>query len=107
MANVQRKQKAGEGARSKRTESATQGVTTRLSEGYEQARHSVAEYPATSVLTVFAVGFGIGLVVGCALAGPAEPSAWYDRAHAEKFGRKILDSIAGMVPETLAGRLRS
>jgi hypothetical protein len=105
MANVKRAK-----PRTNRSAGASQseGLTGRMSEGYEHLQHSVAEYPAVSVMTVFAAGFGLGLVLGCALTGSSQPSSnWYDRAHSEKFGRNVLDSIAGMVPDALANRFRS
>jgi hypothetical protein len=105
MANVKRAK-----PRTNRSSDASQaeGLTGRLGEGYEHLQHSVAEYPGVSVMTVFVAGFGIGLVLGCALTESSQPSSsWYDRAHAEKFGRNVLDSIAGMVPEALANRFRS
>jgi hypothetical protein len=105
MANVKRSQKRPNRATGS---SQGEGVSGRLTEGYERVQHTVTGYPAISVLTVFAAGFGVGLVLGCALSESSErSSSWYDRGHAEKFGRSMLDSIANMVPDALANRFRS
>ena len=105
MANVQHSTR-GE-TRSTGAKAATEGLRERVTGGYEQARHSVAEYPTTSVVSAFAIGFGLGIVVGYALAGSSQPTAWYDRAQAERFGRRMLESISGLITESLASRVHS
>jgi hypothetical protein len=108
MANMQRSKTRASRPAESRAKELTSRVSDRVSEGYEQVRGTIGEHPATSVFTVFALGFGVGLALGCALSSSSHPSSsWYDRAHAEKFGRRILDSIAGMVPETVAGRFHT
>ena len=108
MANTQRSKTRGGRSAESRTADMSNRVTGAVNEGYDQVRGCVTEYPASSIFTLFAVGFGVGMLVGCALSGSSQPSStWYDRAHAEKFGRRILDSLSGMVPDAVASRLHS
>jgi hypothetical protein len=116
MADVRKQTRSGArtGSASRQKEGLTDRVSEgydevrhRVSEGYDQVRHSVGEYPTTSVLSAFAVGFGVGIMVGYALAGSSQPTSWYDRAHAERFGRRMLDAVSGYMPESIASHCRS
>jgi hypothetical protein len=68
----------------------------------------VSHYPLSSVLVVFGVGLGIGVAVGCVLAGPATPHpSLGHRAEqaAGNFGRQMLGAISGVLPESLANHI--
>jgi uncharacterized protein YjbJ (UPF0337 family) len=75
-----------------------------MSEGYSAAEDFVQERPATSV----AFAFGCGVVCGIGLAllfrGRPEPSAWEQGRHtAERFGRRMRDTVAAAIPERFRG----
>lgn len=70
----------------------------------------VSDYPLSSVLVVFGVGLGIGVALGSLLGGPAvAPPTFGQRTElaAEKLGRRMLDAIAGVLPETLSKHIAS
>lgn len=79
-----------------------------LEQGYHSAEDLVVNHPAVSALTVFSVGLGLGLFIGCSLAGgmrQRQPASRFDRRSAEKFGRQMMDSLSDYLPESLARRL--
>jgi hypothetical protein len=77
-----------------------------MQESYQGLTECVSNNPASSVLTMFGVGFGLGVLIGYALAAPApRPTRWYDLQTAERFGRQMLDSIAGALPSSISSRL--
>lgn len=60
--------------------------------GREQMNELVGEHPVSTVLTVFGVGFGLGLVLGAILAHEPEPSGFERwkrtaRRSADRWGR--------------------
>jgi hypothetical protein len=69
-----------------------------------RAKEVVEQHPMSALATVFFVGFGVGLFVGCALAEPMrhDPTA---AERAERVGRQMLDALARVVPDSLAARL--
>jgi hypothetical protein len=59
----------------------------------------------SSVLIVFGIGLGAGVVVANLLSGPAKARPTLGRRTeqaAEQLGRQVLDAIAGVLPESLA-----
>jgi hypothetical protein len=67
----------------------------------------VDDYPAASMATLFALGVGVGMAIGCSLAHREPPrESWYDSGMAERLGRRMLDAVAGVVPESIVNRLK-
>ncbi|NQV26696.1 MAG: hypothetical protein HQ518_20270 [Rhodopirellula sp.] len=67
----------------------------------------VNNYPLSSVLVVFGVGLGLGVVLGSFLDKPKLSRlsfAGRTEHAAEKLGRQILDAIAGTLPESFTKR---
>jgi len=65
----------------------------------------VSHYPLSSVLVVFGIGLGVGVVLESFLGGPDTPPPSLGKRTelaAEKLGRQILDAIAGVLPEALS-----
>ena len=65
----------------------------------------VSHYPLSAVLVVFGVGLAVGVALGSILGGPHTPRPSFGQRTelaAEKLGRQMLDSIAGVLPESLA-----
>ena len=76
-------------------------------EGYSSAAATLGEHPMTSVLMGFGLGLGVGLLLGTALAEPPRRRQWYefDTSQAEKVGQRVLDAIAGVLPDNVSKRL--
>jgi hypothetical protein len=65
----------------------------------------ISQHPLPSVLVVFGIGMGIGMVLASAMCeSVAPPPSFGKRTElaAEKLGRQVLDAIAGVVPASLA-----
>jgi hypothetical protein len=70
-------------------------------EGYDAATECVGNYPATAMLVTFAAGFGVGLLLGHALAEPPPE----ERKGLARFGRQVLETMSRYMPEALAKRV--
>lgn len=64
----------------------------------QAARHN----PMGTTMAAFGIGLGIGAVVGCLLADQAGSR----QQLASSLGSRMLNSIAGYVPDTLQQRFR-
>jgi hypothetical protein len=73
--------------------------------GEDQVRSMTRDHEGSAVLIALAAGFGVGVLIGCAMA-PAKPrsSRWIDRTAAENLGRRFLERFEGMVPEMISER---
>jgi hypothetical protein len=82
----------------------SRGVS-RLREGMSECTR---EHEGTALVVSLAAGFGVGLVIGCAvmssLSSRRKPTSWRDRIAAEGIGRKIMDQVENMIPEALSQR---
>lgn len=76
-----------------------------MSRGASQVREMTRDHEGTAVLVALAAGFGIGLLIGAALAPSHEPRRWGDRLAAEGLGRRLLERVESMIPDALAERL--
>jgi len=76
-------------------------MTEHFREGYDAATECVADHPASSILVVFGVGFGLGLLLGHALAEPPRE----ERHTLAAFGRHMLDAMRGYMPDAVNRRL--
>jgi len=81
--------------------SPTNRVTEHLRESYDAAAECVADHPASSIMAVFGVGFGLGLLLGHALAEPPRE----ERHSLAAFGRQMLEAMREHMPSSLARRL--
>jgi hypothetical protein len=82
-------------------------VSGYVARGASQIRELTREREGAAVLVALAAGFGVGLVIGSALAGSRQrrPRTWIDRIAAEGLGRRLMERIESLVPEALADRL--
>lgn len=78
-----------------------------LERGNEQLRDMVEDHEGQTVLVALALGFGIGVALGYAMAGPSqhESSRWIDRKTAEDLGRKLMHKMDQYLPEAVTSRL--
>jgi hypothetical protein len=65
----------------------------------DSSREFIGEYPVSTTLSAFAVGFGVGIAAVYLLGG--ESRHRHDLGLADKLGRRVLDAIANAVPESL------
>lgn len=75
---------------------------TTLNEYRQQAEEAVHGRPLTSVMTMFGLGLGAGLVIGTILSRSAPVR--HPAGMAERVGRSILDSITHALPESFGGK---
>jgi len=74
-----------------------------VSEGAEQVQECIREHSAASVMIALGAGFGIGILIGRAIAGPdEEPRSRRYRSMAEGFRSRLMDRIEAMIPDALA-----
>jgi hypothetical protein len=76
-----------------------------LEQGNEQFREMTRDHEGTAVLVALAAGFGVGVLIGCAMAPSPRRHSWTDRIAAEGLGRKIMQRFEGMIPEMIGERL--
>ena len=83
--------------------SPTNRVAEHLREGYDSAAECVGSHPGTSVLVVFGVGFGMGMLLGHLLASPPPE----ERGSLAGFGRHVLESMSRYMPDAVSKRFGS
>lgn len=91
----------------------TENYQSRMSPGLREAQNdhpsltsrccqftedSIRENPMAATMAAFGLGVGVGAVIGMMLA---EPPARTRRQTAEMLGRRMLDSIAEALPESV------
>jgi hypothetical protein len=72
-----------------------------LERGNQQLREMVEDHEGQTVLVALAFGFAVGLVIGYSFGGPSEPERWTDRIAAEGIGRRFLERIDSLLPESI------
>jgi len=77
-------------------------ATDYVAQGAAEVQECIREHSGTSVAVSLVAGFGIGLLIGRALAPHSEPRSWRERITAEGVGRRLLDRIERMLPDALA-----
>ena len=83
-----------------------EGASGYMSRGVSQVREMTRDHEGTAVLVALAAGFGVGLLIGAALASSqSRPRSWKDRIAAEGIGRHLLQRVESLIPEALAERL--
>lgn len=73
-------------------------------ERYETSREMVQEHPMSAALTVFGLGFGLGVTIGVLLS-EGESQRHYDANRLERYGRQLLEALAQVAPDALSRRL--
>ncbi|MCI0379105.1 MAG: hypothetical protein L0215_15965 [Gemmataceae bacterium] len=80
-------------------------VSGYISQGASQFRNMTEGHEGRSVLIALAAGFGVGLLVGGALASShRRPRRWSDRIAAEGLGRRLMERVENMIPEAITER---
>jgi hypothetical protein len=60
------------------------------------------EYPMSSMLVIFGVGVGVGLVLSQAIAAPLGHMMQPEPTMTEKLGQRVMEAIRPMVPDSIA-----
>ena len=79
-----------------------QGAVRQTVDSAVSSTHDLVENrPLSSMAVVFGAGFGLGILIGCALADNAYTSRTNNRS-IEAFGNKILERVANLVPDAVS-----
>jgi hypothetical protein len=84
-----------------------------ISQRKHQMDEMMHDHEGQSVLIALVAGFGIGYLIGCALASDdsSSYSRWSsrlpDRSTAEGIGRRVMDSLDRVLPEAISSRFSS
>lgn len=58
------------------------------------------------VVAALATGFAIGAAIGCVIAGSRQrQQTWSDRLACEGLGRRLLDRLSSMVPDSISDKI--
>ena len=79
--------------------------TWNVGEALEQPVELAKEYPLASMLLVFGVGIGVGVLLGQALAGPLNQMMQPEPTMTERLGRQMLDYLSNVLPESVSRQL--
>lgn len=66
----------------------------------------IEERPDTSILLALAAGFAVGVGIGVAMGDSSYAGRLRNRRVAEGFGERMMASLEGMLPQSMARNLR-
>ena len=90
---------------SQRKSQPTSRISSMMETAVHQPRQVVEEYPVSSMLVVFGIGIGVGLVLTQALCEPISRAFQPEPSFTEKLGRSMYEAMSSMVPESVARRM--
>jgi len=70
--------------------------------GYEAVQEAIQKEPMAVTLAAFGIGLAIGTAAAVMLSRSSQPSR---RSNMEAFGRRIYDSLADVLPESVRQHL--
>ena len=82
-------------------------ISGQVRHALEQPTEMVKEHPLSSMLLVFGVGLGVGVLLSQACAGPLMHMAYPEPTTSEKIGRQVYDALSGVLPQSFAARFHS
>jgi len=65
----------------------------------------VKDYPLSSMMVVFGVGMGIGVLLSQAVCVPLMHAMQPEPTFSEKLGHRIYEAVASTIPESLMRRM--
>jgi len=74
----------------------------KFEEALEKPMELAREYPVSSMLVVFGVGLGVGLLLSQAASAPLAYLTHHEPSMAEKLGHRVLEAIRPVLPDTIA-----
>jgi hypothetical protein len=79
--------------------------TWHVEEAFEKPVEIAREYPLSSMLVVFGVGLGVGVLLSQVVAGPLSHLMQPEPTMTERLGRQMLDYLSNALPESIAKQL--
>jgi len=73
-----------------------------LENTFDKPMELAREYPMSSMLVVFGVGLGVGLVLSQVISAPLAHYMQPEPTMAEKLGHRVFEAIRPMLPESVA-----
>jgi len=92
----QKNQRSSNGHRQSDQSQSAQTHTT-----LEQSREMVSEYPISSLMVVFGLGVGLGVLLSQTLVAPM----MQPQCATERLGNQIYDAIANAIPDSIMRKL--
>jgi hypothetical protein len=80
-------------------------ISSMMEGAVQRPKQAVEEYPISSMLVVFGVGLGVGVVLSQALCAPLMRAFEPEPSFTEKLGRSMYDAMASMMPESVTRRM--
>jgi hypothetical protein len=74
---------------------------TRVQQALEEPVALVKEYPFSSMLVLFGVGMGVGVLLSQTLCTPLLHMAQAEPSVAERLGRQIMSAVHQVVPQSM------
>jgi len=71
----------------------------------EQSKEMVSEYPISSLLVVFGLGVGLGVLLSETLVAPMMQPKCAMTNMSERLGHQIYDAIASAIPDSIMRKL--
>jgi hypothetical protein len=79
------------------------GYLERATSGIREITH---KREGRVVVAALATGFAIGAAIGCVIAGTRQrQQTWSDRLACEGLGRRMLDRLSSMVPDSITDKI--
>lgn len=83
----------------------TRFSSSSMSSALTQPTEMVKEYPLSSMLVVFGVGLGVGVLLAQAIGDPMIRAFSPEPTFMERLGRQMYDAFQSAVPESVARRM--
>lgn len=90
---------------SQRKSEPTSRISSMMGTAIQQPKQVVEEYPISSMLIVFGIGLGVGVVLSQALCDPVMRAFQPEPSFTEKLGRSMYEAMSSVIPESVARRM--
>jgi len=71
----------------------------------QRPREVVEQYPISSMLLVFGIGLGVGIVISQTLCEPIARAWQPEPTMTEKLGRSMYEAMSSVLPESVLRRM--
>lgn len=78
-----------------------------FSEMYTQPAEMVKEYPLSSMMVLFGVGIGVGLILTHSLSEPVSRAIYGNPTMTDRWTRQLHDVLAQVIPDSIARQMHS
>jgi len=91
--------------KAKRAASQVSSTAESAMQAIQQPREIVEQYPISSMLLVFGVGLGVGIVLSQTLCEPIARAWQPEPTMTEKLGRSMYEAMSSVLPESVLRRM--